>query len=163
MSKQADLTDGYRGRWGMDLFKAISTVGGLGYFPYAPGTIGSAAGLVFCVLLKGNPTVYFLAFIAVFFLGVVSSGKMEKHLKMKDPSCVVIDEFAGMFIVFFAVPITILSVFLGFALFRLFDVLKPPPIKYVEKRNGGWGIMLDDVMAGFFAWLFLRGFLFLLK
>ncbi|MFA6636857.1 MAG: phosphatidylglycerophosphatase A [Candidatus Omnitrophota bacterium] len=144
----------------MKYHELLSTVGGLGYFPKAPGTAGSLAGLVVCYLLRGNAAAYVLAFILVFITGVISSGKMEEYTKTTDPSCVVIDEFAGIFLVFFMIPMTGLSIFAGFLFFRLFDILKPPPIRTVEKIGGGWGIMLDDILAGIFAHILLRILLF---
>ena len=140
----------------MKLHEAISTVAGLGYLRYAPGTAGSVAGLVCCFLLRGNTAVYLLAFLILFFVGVVVSDKTEKDMKTKDPSCIVIDEFACIFVVFFMIPMTIVTIPLGFALFRLFDIFKPPPIKLIEKIGGAWGIMLDDLMAGIFAHIILR-------
>lgn len=143
-------------------YKAVSTVGGLGYFPYAPGTLASAAGAVFCFFLKENLFIYSLAFAVFFFLGIASAGKMEGLTKTKDPSCVVIDEFACVFLVFFAVPMTTMTVLLGFALYRAFDVLKPQPIRLIEKIGGSWGIMLDDLAAGFLAHIFLRILIFVI-
>jgi phosphatidylglycerophosphatase A len=144
----------------MKHYEILATVGGLGYFPKAPGTAGSLAGLAACYLLRGNTAAYILTFIFIFVIGVISAGKMEEYTKTADPSCVIIDEFAGIFLVFFMIPMTGLSLLAGFLFFRLFDILKPPPIRTVEKIGGGWGIMLDDILAGIFAHILLRVLLF---
>ena len=136
--------------------KVIGTIFGLGYLPYAPGTVGSLVGLLACVLLRGNVAAYFIVFMVFFFTGVISSAKIEEVTKIKDPAYIIIDEFAGMFVVFFMLPMNIMSASLGFLFFRVFDILKPPPIRSIEKIPGGWGIMMDDLLAGVFANLLLR-------
>lgn len=138
------------------IHRLISTIGGLGYIPYAPGTAGSLVGLALSFLIKGNLISYFLVIIISFFFGVISSGKFEKHSGMKDPSCVIIDEFVGMIVVFFMIPMTFVSMLAGFLIFRFLDIFKPFPIRSLEKFNGGWGIMLDDLIAGILANIFLR-------
>jgi phosphatidylglycerophosphatase A len=134
----------------------VSTVAGIGYFPYAPGTLGSVAGFAVCFLLKGSWFLYSAGFLVFFFAGVFAAGKTEKLKKKKDPSCIVIDEFACMFPVFFMLPMTFLTAIVGFALYRAFDILKPFPINRIEKIEGAWGIMLDDLAAAVFAHILLR-------
>jgi phosphatidylglycerophosphatase A len=134
----------------------IATVFGLGHLPAAPGTWGSAAGLVLCLLLYDVPVLYFMVFVVIFVVGGIAAGALEKKDGVKDPSYVVIDEFACVFIVFVFIPVTILHVVLGFVLFRFFDVIKPPPIRAIERIGGGWGIMLDDAAAAIYANLILQ-------
>lgn len=136
--------------------ECISTVLGLGHLPVAPGTWGSLAGLLVCIVLHPYPIAYFAAFIILFTAGVQSSEKAEKHNGMKDPSYVVIDEFSSIFIVYAFLPMTVLNIVLGFLLFRVFDVIKPPPIRRIEDIKGGWGIMLDDIVAAAYSNLVLQ-------
>ena len=140
-------------RW---LVNTLATVGGVGYLPGAPGTAGSLVGLLLGFLttpgLKDSPPYPFALLAAVvggFFLGVASSGEAERLFGLHDPSCVVIDECVGMWAVMVAVPITrvpFLAV-VAFVLFRVFDIVKPPPLKRLARLPGGWGIMLDDLGA----------------
>jgi len=133
-----------------------ATVLGIGNIGFAPGTWGSLAGLPLCIVLHAYPVVYFLFFAAVFAAGVISSGVVERGSGTKDPSHVIIDEFAGIFAVFCFLPLSPGVVIAGFILFRLFDIVKPFPVRSVEKVGGGWGIMLDDLLAGIYANLALR-------
>ena len=137
--------------------KMIATVFGLGNLPFAPGTWGSLAGLVLCLFLHDVPLLYFTVFTILFVIGGIAAGLIERRDGVKDPSYVVIDEFACVFIVFAFIPVTIPYVILGFVLFRLFDVIKPPPIRSIEKMGGGWGIMLDDAAAAVYANIILQG------
>ncbi|MDD3089364.1 MAG: phosphatidylglycerophosphatase A [Candidatus Omnitrophica bacterium] len=136
----------------------IATAFGLGNLPLAPGTWGSLGGLLLCLALHPYPVWYILVFAAIFLAGVRASGRVEKGHSLKDPSYVVIDEFACIFIVFIAVPMHPFYLAAGFALFRLFDILKIPPMKKIEKIKGGWGIMLDDAVAAAYANLVLQVF-----
>lgn len=100
--------------------------------------------------------------IITFILGIISSDKMEKQTNKKDPSYVVIDEFAGYLTSVFLIPLNIQNLLLAFLFFRFFDILKPPPIKQIEKKvKGGLGIMIDDIIAGAMSNLLLRIFLIL--
>ena len=134
----------------------VATVFGLGRLPLAPGTWGSLAGLILCIALHGNIFLYIVVFICLFMLGVFSSAKMESNSGVKDPSYIVIDEFACMFPVFFLIPLSPAYVLTGFIIFRLFDILKPPPIRQIEKIKGGWGVMLDDLAAAVYTNLILH-------
>ena len=90
-------------------------------------------------------------------LGVWSAGKAEQQLARKDASCIVIDEIAGILLAYLAVPISVLPLLVGFVLFRLFDIIKPLP--RLETLPGGWGVMLDDLLAGLLAQCGARLFL----
>jgi phosphatidylglycerophosphatase A len=138
------------------LNKILATVFGLGYFPVGPGTAGSLGGLVLCISLHENAALYLLAFIIFFSVGVVSSARAEELFGDKDPSMVVIDEFACIFVVYMLVPLKVSTVVIGFIAYRVIDIMKPPPIKAIEKFRGGWGIMLDDLMAGIYSNLILQ-------
>jgi len=144
----------------------------LGYLPYAPGTIGAAAGLIWWMILRRFPGFIprspaetgagFLFFLAIFFLVAVwSSGRTARVTGRPDPASVIIDEAFSIFITFFAVapgPHTPLWFFLaaGFALNRIFDIVKPFPLRQIEALPGGWGIVLDDAGAGAYSNLLLR-------
>jgi len=137
-------------------FYLVATVFGLGNFPVAPGTVGSAAGLAVCALLHSNLPVYSAFFIVVFILGVIAAGKVEDRTGEKDPSKVVIDEFACVFLAFFLVPLTPLTVITGFILYRVIDIIKLPPMRSFESLHGGWGIMMDDFVGGIYTNLILQ-------
>ena len=134
----------------------IATCGGVGYFPVAPGTAGSAVGVVLVAALGRLPVEpsWLLvslgaAAVVVFFLGVWSAGHAERFFSRIDPGFVVIDEVAGQMITFLARPDASWKWLLaGFVLFRVFDVLKPFPAGRAERLPGGWGIMTDDAVAG---------------
>jgi phosphatidylglycerophosphatase A len=93
-------------------------------------------------------------------LGVWVSEQVSRHSGQKDPSMVVIDEFAGIFISFLAVPATPVNLALGFVLFRLFDIWKPGPIRRLEALPGGWGIMMDDILCGVFVTVLFQIYFF---
>jgi phosphatidylglycerophosphatase A len=125
-----------------------------GYLPLAPGTWATVLiGVPLCLGLKSLGEIAFLlAVVAVLALSVTSSGFVEKELEEKDPSFVVIDEITGLLASMILVPISVTSVVCACAFFRLFDIVKPYPIRVIEQRcPGGWGITLDDVMAGLYA------------
>ncbi|MBW2742256.1 MAG: phosphatidylglycerophosphatase A [Deltaproteobacteria bacterium] len=129
-----------------------------GYIPFAPGTFGSIVGLSLCFLLSKAKLSVAILFILIFiFFAIWISNKAEKILKQNDPGCIVIDEIAGIMLTFLGLPFNIISVAAGFLTFRFFDILKPFPIRYMEKRfTGGTGIVLDDLAAGIFSNLVLR-------
>lgn len=131
----------------------IATGLGLGFSPKAPGTIGALGGCLVAILLKQYSACYneLLAFLIVIFylLGVYCSNKLET-VWGKDPSRIVIDEIVGMWISLLALPSGWLYMLAAFILFRFFDIYKPLYIKRMEKLKGGWGIMMDDVLAGIY-------------
>ncbi len=123
---------------------------GSGLLPKAPGTFGSLAALPFCAALLFCPWWFCIAFIVVFsFFGIIASSRTEKVLGMHDNSAIVVDEFAGMFVTVLFYPSDLYWLLLAFVLFRLFDILKPFPISYLDKHvGGGLGVMIDDLLAG---------------
>lgn len=130
----------------------IATGLGVGYFPLFPGTIGSLFGLLLFLFLRHLSTATFILFIFFLFgLGVYSSYLYEASFKKKDASEIVIDEIVAMLIVLFFLPASLLWWTAGFILFRLFDITKPPPIRMFERLPGGWGVMVDDLIAAGYA------------
>jgi phosphatidylglycerophosphatase A len=134
-----------------------------GYFPFASGTAGTAATIPLVLLLwwVGSWPLHLLAAIAVFGLGIWSARDAEALYGKKDPGQVVIDETAGYLVATLLIPPGLTTLGLSFFLFRLFDVLKPPPARQLESLEGALGIMADDVVAGLFANLALQLVLYL--
>lgn len=134
----------------------ISTGLGSGYSPVAPGTAGSllAAAVIYLFAPVANGLL-FVILVILFFTGVYTGGQLEKELG-EDPSLVVIDEIVGMGISLLFAPPDWRWYLLAFLLFRALDILKPPPVRRLEKLHGGWGIMLDDVMAGVYALILVQ-------
>jgi len=137
----------------------IATGLGSGYCPAAPGTAGTAVGIfLYWGLSSFSASLFILTIIALFFLGIWSSHHAALEVGQKDPSCVVIDEIIGYQVTMALIPWSWPHALMGFALFRFFDILKPFPAGWVDKNvSGGWGIVLDDVVAGVYANLLLQG------
>lgn len=131
---------------------------GSGCAPVAPGTFGTVASIPIWMLLSLlSPISYAIAVIAIFFLGWYVSEKASQELGVHDHGGIVIDEFVGFFITMFLVPFSWINILLGFILFRIFDVIKPWPIKIIDQKvKGGFGIMIDDVFAGIMALICLH-------
>jgi phosphatidylglycerophosphatase A len=130
--------------------KLIATALFSGYAPFAPGTVGSLlAVLIYWFLINSNLFLLLLS-VCFFILGVFTSEEFEKRYG-HDPSVVVIDEVVGMWISLLFVEKGILNVFVAFLMFRVMDVLKPFPARHFDKMSGGFGIMMDDVIAGVYA------------
>ncbi len=136
----------------------ISTFGYVGYFPVAPGTAGSFAAIALYAIVRwaGSPMVYVLVTLLVLAAGIWAATRSEALLGGKDPGPVVIDEVLGMLITLAFLPFSTAGVIAGFVLFRVFDVIKPWPAGPMERLPGGWGVMLDDAMAGVYAHVSLR-------
>ena len=137
----------------------VSTFGYLGYAPVAPGTFGSAAGLVvFYIVRRAESVVVEFAAIAVLFaLGVWAGTIAERHFGGIDPGPVVLDEVVGMLITLCLLPVNGAGAFVGFLVFRILDVVKPFPSARFEKLPGGLGVMADDGMAAIYGNLAMRG------
>jgi phosphatidylglycerophosphatase A len=136
----------------------IATVGYCGYFPFAPGTVGSAAGLVVYLLVwwTGSPLVEVGLIAAVFAAGVWAGTIAERYFGGIDPGPIVIDEVLGMLVTLAFIPVGWSGALAGFVLFRIFDVIKPYPAGRFEALHGGLGVMADDAMAAVYANLTLR-------
>ena len=126
---------------------------GTGYSPIAPGTMGTLVAVPAFLLLSSIPfPLYELTLFAFFFLATWLSDNAERYFGKKDDGRIVIDEVMGFFLTMLWIPGTVLTVVIGFFLFRFFDIFKPFPIRHVERKcKGGWGVVLDDVLAGIYA------------
>ncbi len=129
---------------------------GAGRVPRAPGTAGSVAGLLLFAPLRSTPWLW-PVLAATVALAVWSAGAVAASLRRRDPQLVVIDEVAGMGLTLALGPAGSWAWFAAaFALFRLFDILKPPPLRSLERLPGGWGIVADDLGAALYAAAALR-------
>lgn len=138
------------------LAKLAATGLGAGYLPAAPGTWGSleAVALVWAVdrLFPVRAwTLLGALFLLFFFGGVVASAAVARSENDSDPSIVVIDEIAGQILSLMWVPASGAGLLAGFLLFRVFDIIKPSPARRSESLPGGWGIMVDDLIAGIYS------------
>jgi phosphatidylglycerophosphatase A len=138
----------------------LATGFGSGYSPVVPGTAGSLVGLLLFLPLHGLPWPA-LASAVLLLVGVaiVSAGHVARLVGTEDPGIVVIDEVAGMWVSLLFLPLTPFTALAGFVLFRILDVVKPFPARRFEDLPGGFGIVCDDLMAGAYANLLLRGIL----
>ena len=130
----------------------------IGNLPAAPGTFGSVLGLFLCYFLSKIGFLLALFFTMAFILCAVwIAHEAEKVLQTKDPGCIVIDEIAGMILTLIGLPFNMVTIILGFAMFRGLDIWKPYPIRFLEKKlPGGVGVVMDDVAAGILSNLILR-------
>jgi phosphatidylglycerophosphatase A len=138
--------------------QALGTGFGSGYAPVAPGTAGSAVGLLlfWWPLATWGLPAQVAATLVVFVAGIVAAGQVARRAGHEDPGIVVVDEIVGMWVSLLALPFTPVTAVAGFVLFRIMDVVKPWPARSLERLHGGLGIMADDVMAGVYANLLLR-------
>jgi phosphatidylglycerophosphatase A len=142
----------------------IATGLGVGYFPWAPGTVGSFLGILLILLLSrlkliGGSRLLFHFLVVMMITGIViwAASRAEIIFKRKDPPQVVVDEIVGQLLTFgliFRNPRFVLLL-MGFLFFRLFDIIKPFPIRRLERVPVGFGIVLDDLAAGFYASLII--------
>jgi len=136
---------------------AIATALGVGYLPTAPGTFGSAVGLLLWIALPRVLWIQLLAIVLVAGVGSWSGTVAEQHFKTRDPGEVVVDEVAGMMVTLALNPVAgPLWMLVAFVLFRAADIVKPFPVNRLERLPGGIGIMADDLAAGIYANLALR-------
>jgi phosphatidylglycerophosphatase A len=139
------------------LHTVIATGLGSGYSAVAPGTAGSAVGLLLFWPLHAAPPLLQLGLTLVAAaVGVWSAGKLAEHLGVKDPGRATVDEVVGMWVSLLFLPMSVATVVVAFVAFRVMDVLKPYPARDLEGLPGGWGIMADDLMAGVYANLLVR-------
>ena len=133
--------------------KWISLGFGSGKAPVAPGTFGTLAAIpIYLLVVQFSLTIYLTLTFFFLLLGIWASGKYSEHLGVHDHGSIVWDEVVGFLITMAFVPLDWLWVMLGFILFRLFDIWKPWPIRLLDKHvHGGFGIMIDDVLAGIYA------------
>jgi phosphatidylglycerophosphatase A len=141
----------------------IATVFGIGYFPLAPGTLTSLVCVfLYKLFLYRLDWPYYLALLVlIFVIGAWASAVQASRMKTEDPRCIVIDEAMGQLVAFFLLRPDWILMGLGFALFRILDIAKPFVIKRAEKIPGGWGIMMDDFIAGLITSILLNLYLLL--
>ena len=137
----------------------LATCAYVGYVPIAPGTFGSAVGLVMLWLLRmtGSGAAEAAAIGAVMLVGIWSATAAERHFRGVDPGQVVIDEVFGMLITLAFIPVGPGGAIVGFLVFRILDIVKPWPARRLEALHGGLGIMADDGMAALYGNLIMRG------
>ena len=140
------------------LWIAVATGGYAGYFPVAPGTAGSVVGLGVVWLLQNWPVFFqIVAAAGLAALGVYACTQANSIFKKVDSPRIVIDEIVGMMISMIGIPVTGYWLVVGFILFRIFDIVKPPPARYFDSRvKTGWGVMADDIAAGIYSNILLQ-------
>lgn len=131
---------------------------GSGAAPKAPGTFGTLAALPLCLLMQSlHSFTYLLLTLILFLLGIWLCGRTSRDLGVHDHGGIVWDEWVGLMVTLWMVPPGWIWLLAGFGLFRLFDILKPWPIGWLDRRvSGGLGIMLDDLLAGIFSLLLIQ-------
>lgn len=132
------------------LTRLLATFFYIGDIPPAPGSVASIAGALMAVILHDRPLMHAAVFGVIAAVGFGVSGRLERMLDRKDPSCVVIDEVAGSLLAFYLLPLSLPVFLTAFFLFRAFDMFKIYPADRMEKLPGGLGIMLDDLFAGIY-------------
>ena len=142
----------------MNYFILLAASGfGAGFSPVIQGTMGTLVGIpIFLILSRISSPIYELTLTGLFFLSSWISGKAQDYWGKKDDRRIVIDEIIGFLVTMLWIPQKPLLIILGFFLFRFFDIVKPPPIRLLEKAKGGYGVVLDDVLAGVYANIILQ-------
>jgi phosphatidylglycerophosphatase A len=134
------------------LILALATLGGAGHLPVAPGTWGTLAALPLWFLLAHlDPWGYGVAFAALLAVSLLVAGPAQKLLGRKDHGAIVIDEAVGLLVTLAGAPLTWTWALAGFGAFRVLDILKPWPIRWLSGGSGGLDVVLDDVIAGVMA------------
>ena len=141
----------------------FSTFFGLGFVPGAPGTVGTlgAVGVVYLLSLSVGPVFYSIFMLGLILVSFIAAGRCVRIFKREDPPEVVVDEVCGFLVCMLFITPNPLNLAIGFFLFRFFDIAKPFPIRRVEKLPGGYGIVMDDVLAGVYSNLCLQAIIFL--
>ena len=138
------------------ILKTLSTCFFVGYLPLMPGTFGSLAGLLLFYFVRNSWQAHLSLALGVTALGFLISGRAEKLFGRKDPSCIVIDEVSGMLLSLLFIPHDLKYIIAAFFLFRIFDTLKPFPAGRLQSLKGSAGIMVDDIIAAFYANILLQ-------
>ena len=139
------------------LIKALASGFGLGFIPFAPGTFGTLLGILLLLPFSLlTPLWYIIATIILIIISSLISEKAEKIFKKKDASMIVIDEVAGFIVTMALIKPSLYSVLIGFVYFRFFDIVKVWPARAFDKMQGGFAVVMDDVVAGIFANILLR-------
>ena len=144
----------------VELSEWLATCFKIGHLPIAPGTWGSLAAVIgwWLWLQYLDPLVFIVLIITIFIIGVFATNIIIDHTGEKDPSRVVIDEVAGQWLGLLMLPDGALYIAGAFILFRFLDILKPWPIRQLEQFPKGWGVMLDDMLAGLLTLGLIQGF-----
>lgn len=148
------------------IFRFIATAGYAGYIPFAPGTMGTLVALVLYVILgyltkdlsgyyQVNSLIFIISLIS-FYPSVWISGWMEKETGKEDPGIIVIDEVLGYWVTVAFLPFNWKTVIIGFFLFRILDIVKPFPANSSQSLKNGWGVVVDDIIAGVYANILIR-------
>lgn len=127
---------------------AAATCGGVGYLPWAPGTAATFVGAALALLTEADPAWQWGLLAATALAGLAAIPAAQRALGARDPREIVVDEVAGALVTFIALPMTLRTLFVGFAAFRLLDILKPWPLRRLERLPGAWGVLADDLAAG---------------
>jgi phosphatidylglycerophosphatase A len=135
----------------------LASVFGAGYAPVASGTVGSFVTVGAIWLLPLTPLRIAVALVVVILVGIWAGSRVERVLGKKDPGVIVIDEVAGMLLSVILLPRTIPVLITAFLLFRLFDIWKPFPARESQALTGGVGVMVDDLIAGFYTLILIMG------
>lgn len=131
------------------LTKAVASVFFIGHIPVAPGTFGTLAAVAFVRVVKPEAASMLIISAALFLAGVASAHYAETFYGSRDSGHIVIDEFVGYLVSIIFLPQTAGYIIAAFFIFRFFDIVKPPPIRNLERKlHGGLGVMMDDVLAG---------------
>ncbi|MCY3822770.1 MAG: phosphatidylglycerophosphatase A [Nitrospinae bacterium] len=142
--------------------RLVATLGGLGLVPVAPGTVASLVAVVaYFLFYQINPYVPLLLLFFLIPVAVWGSGKYEASTGRQDPPEIVVDEWVGQFICFIGVEPSLSALAAGFFLFRIFDIIKLPPVRRLEELPNGVGVVADDVAAGILGWVILSGLSYL--
>ncbi|MEJ2040030.1 MAG: phosphatidylglycerophosphatase A [Desulfosarcinaceae bacterium] len=136
----------------------LATGGYTGRIPFAPGSFGSLVGIPLVYVLAQLPLAMAAITTVLLIAGAIwVAHEGEKALKVHDPGCIVIDEIVGMCVALLGLPFTIPYCVAGYVLFRIFDIVKPPPARQADQKlNGGLGIVMDDVIAGLMTNILIR-------
>ncbi|MFC1708513.1 phosphatidylglycerophosphatase A [Candidatus Omnitrophota bacterium] len=140
----------------VDIVKILSTFFGVGYLPFCPGTWASLVGLGIFFLLRNYFVAYLCLTVAIVIIGFLVCDKAQERFGQKDASFIVIDEIAAILVLLIFVPRNLVLLIVAFLAFRALDILKPYPIKKIEKIPGSWGIMGDDLAACFYTAAFVK-------
>lgn len=139
---------------GSPAFAKFTSACGVGLLPKAPGTFGTLLGLILVPLIAWDRVVYASVFLFLLWSGYWAVKRLDLNAG-KDPQYVVVDEVLGMLVTMILVPVNFKTLVLGFFLFRVFDIFKPPPVRHFERLPGFWGIVCDDLGAGVYAGIVL--------
>ena len=131
---------------------------GSGLFKRGPGTAGSLVAIpVFFLIINFNIFLQWLFILTLFFVGMHTANITSQNLKIKDQSCIVIDEIVALVMLFLLIPQSMTNFILAFIFFRLFDIFKPYQISWAEKKfQHGFGIMFDDILAALLSLTLLK-------